>query len=144
MLVTLTNGVVTELDAGTVDAPDWVQLGAFINECNLWQNPDRIKVLSPAGVAVVPVARHITQLAFLNRFSDAEAITIDLASLGATPQAATMRRYQSKVSAASYIDLDRADTRDGVQALELLGLLAAGRASEILDSEVQQHEHHQG
>ena len=144
MLVTLTNGVVTELDTGTVEAPDWVQLGAFINECNLWQNPDRIKVLSPAGAAVVPAVRRITQLAFLNRFSDAEAITIDLASQGATPQAAAMRRYQSKVTAATYIDLDRSDTREGVEALEALGLLNAGRAAEILDSEVQPHEHYQG
>lgn len=83
---------------------------------------------------------HVTRLAFLNRFSDAEAIAIDLASQGATAQAAAMRRYQSKVSAATYIDLSRPDTRSGVQALEAAGLLAAGRATEILDAPIQPSE----
>ena len=84
--------------------------------------------------------RHITRLAFLSRFSDAEAVAIDLASIGATPQAAGMRRYMSKVNAATYIDLDRADTRAGVQALEAAGVLAAGRALQILDAPVQPEE----
>lgn len=89
---------------------------------------------------VVPETRHITQLAFLNRFTDAEAIAIDLASQGATVQAAAMRRYQSKVSAATYIDLDRQDTRDGVLALETAGLLGTGRALIILDDPIQAEE----
>lgn len=87
-----------------------------------------------------PVLRRITRLAFLSRFADAEAVAIDLASIGATPQAAGMRRYMSKVSAATYIDLDRADTRAGVQALEAAGVLAAGRALQILDAPVQPEE----
>lgn len=88
----------------------------------------------------VPELRHITRLAFLSRFADAEAVAIDLASIGATPQAAGMRRYMSKVNAATYIDLDRADTRAGVQALEAAGVLAAGRALQILDAPVQPEE----
>jgi hypothetical protein len=78
--------------------------------------------------------RRITRLAFLSRFTDAEAITIDLASQGATVQAASMRRYLSKVNTATYIDLDRPDTRGGVQALEAATLLGAGRATAILDT----------
>lgn len=144
MQATITDGVVTALGEGSAVVPDWVQLGATLNECNLWSNPEVIGTTGGLVVVQAPVARHITQLAFLSRFTDAEAVGIDLASLGATPQAAAMRRYQSKVSAASYIDLDRADTRDGVQALELLGLLAVGRASEILDSEVAPHEQYRG
>lgn len=88
-----------------------------------------------APVAPAPV-RRITRLAFLSRFSDAEAIDIDLASIGATEPAAALRRYQAKVSAALWIDLDRADTRAGVQALETAGLLGTGRALEILDAPV--------
>ncbi|WP_243021762.1 hypothetical protein [Simplicispira sedimenti] len=91
-----------------------------------------------------PVLRHITRLAFLSRFADAEAVAIDLASIGATPQAAGMRRYMSKVNAATYIDLDRADTRAGVQALEAAGVLAAGRALQILDAPVQPEERWHG
>ncbi|MBP7568224.1 MAG: hypothetical protein KA795_19675, partial [Burkholderiaceae bacterium] len=60
-----------------------------------------------------------------------------LASIGTTPQAAGMRRYLSKVNAAKFIDLDRADTRAGVQALEAATLLAAGRALQILDAPIQ-------
>lgn len=94
------------------------------------------------GDAFVPPAeaapvRHITEFAFRNRFSDAEAIAIDLASIGATVEAASVRRYLSKVTAARYIDLDLDETRGGLQALEGAGLLAAGRASVILDTAIQ-------
>lgn len=88
--------------------------------------------------------RHITQLAFISRFTDAEAVAIDLASIGATQQAASVRRHQKKVDAATYIDLDRTDTRTGVQALETAGLLAAGRALQILDAPVQESERFKG
>ena len=95
-------------------------------------------------VAVDPDARRITRLAFLNRFTDAEAIGIDLASQGATIPAASMRRYMQKVNAATYIDLQRPDTRAGVQALEAAGLLAAGRAAVILDTEPTEEELYRG
>lgn len=91
-----------------------------------------------------PELRHITRLAFLSRFTDPEAITIDLASIGATPQAAGMRRYLSKVNAATFIDLDRPDTRAGVQALEAVGILTEGRALEILDTPIDAQERPQG
>lgn len=98
--------------------------------------------VAPEAVAEVPQAakRHITQLAFMNRFTDGEAVAIDLASIGATVQAASMRRYQAKVSAAQHIDLDRADTRAGVQALEAMGILADGRAAVILDTPLSDQE----
>lgn len=98
--------------------------------------------IAPPQPEVQPVefGTKITQLAFLNRFTDAEAIAIDLASQGASVEAAAMRRYQKKVDAATYIDLSRQDTRDGVLALESIGLLAEGRATEILDTAVQPEE----
>lgn len=95
-----------------------------------------IKVEEPTPVAVEPDFK-ITRLAFLSRFTDAEAITLDLASQGATVEAATIRRYLSKVNAATFIDLSRPDTQGGVQALEAAGILAAGRALEILDAQIQ-------
>lgn len=102
-----------------------------------------MQVAYPAGnyreapAPAAPEIRHITRLAFLSRFTDAEAVAIDLASIGATAQAASMRRYLNKVNAATFIDLDRPDTRAGVQALESGGILSAGRALEILDAPVQ-------
>ena len=83
-----------------------------------------------------PEPRRITRLAFLSRFTDAEAIGIDLASQGVTTQAAAMRRYMQKVNAAAFIDLTRDDTRGGVLVLESMGLLQPGRALQILDAPV--------
>lgn len=82
----------------------------------------------------------ITQLAFLNRFKDSEAIAIDLASIGTTVQAASIRRYLQKVQASTFIDLSREDLRSGVQSLESLGILTKARVEEILDSPVQEIE----
>ncbi len=89
-----------------------------------------------------PQPSKVSRLAFLSRFTDAEAIDIDidLASIGATRDAAAVRRYLSKVNAAQFIDLQDVDTRAGVQALEAAGLIAAGRAAAILDAPVQARE----
>lgn len=83
-----------------------------------------------------PDAR-ITKLAFLDRFTDAEAVQIDLASIGETVQAATVRRYMSKITNATFVDLTRPDTIDGVNGLVALGLLTQGRADEILTAPIQ-------
>lgn len=101
--------------------------------------PDRYRLLENDAPAIEP-ERKITRLAFLSRFTDEEAIALDLASQGATVEAATLRRYLSKVNAATFIDLSREDTRAGVLALEPLGILAEGRALEILDAPIQDHE----
>lgn len=82
----------------------------------------------------------ITQLAFLNRFTDAEAVAIDLTSQGSTQSAALMRRMQKKIDAAKYIDLSDPNTIQGVGILEQIGLLASGRASEILSTNILPHE----
>ena len=98
-----------------------------------------------------PLLPHITGLAFRNRFTRAEKITLELAALddpGATlahrQQAAALRADLKDQERATYIDLDRTDTREGVQALEAAGLLGAGRALEILDAPVQPHERYRG
>ena len=95
-----------------------------------------IKIEQPSSM---PQAQ-ITRLAFLSRFTDAEAIAIDLASMGATVEAATFRRYLSKVNAASFIDLNSQDTINGINTLAAVGMLTEERATEILTAPVQQHE----
>ena len=89
----------------------------------------------------------ITRLAFRNRFTQPEKVMLELAGLGdpAAPmpqrqQAAAIRVYLADVAASTFVDLARADTRAGVQALEAGGLLAAGRALAILDAPVEAHE----
>lgn len=95
--------------------------------------------------------RRITKLAFRNRFTPAEKAALEIAQLDdpASPmlqraQAAALRANQADVAAATFIDLDRPDTRAGVQALEAAGLLAARRALEILDAPVLDAERYLG
>lgn len=82
----------------------------------------------------------VTILAFLSRFTDEEAVAIDLNSIGATMEAAKLRRFLDKVKAATFIDLSREDTIAGVTALETIGLIKPGRASQILTAPVQSSE----
>ena len=63
-----------------------------------------------------------------------------MASIGATVEAAQVRRYLSKVNAAQHIDLAEDETRTGVQALEAAGLLKPGRALVILDTPIEPKE----
>jgi hypothetical protein len=100
-----------------------------------------------AGMLVLAPATRITRLAFRNRFTQAEKVALELAALddpAATmaqrQQAAAIRVHLADVSASTFIDLGRDDTRAGVQALETGGLIGAGRALEILDAPVEAHE----
>ena len=102
-------------------------------------NPE-VQAFEPGPPPVVPTERNVSRKAFLSRFTDAEAIDIDLASIGATREAATVRRYLSKVNAAQHIDLADDETRTGVQALEAAGLLQPGRALAILDAPIEPKE----
>ena len=102
-------------------------------------NPDA-QAFEPAPPPAEPTERKVSNKAFLSRFTDDEAIDIDLASIGATREAAAVRRYLSKVNAAQHIDLADEETRKGVQALEAAGLLQPGRALAILDAPIQPKE----
>ena len=82
----------------------------------------------------------ITRLAFLNRFHDDEAIDIDLASIGETRSAATLRRFMSKLNSAQFIDLSDSSLMLGVSALEALALIGPGRAAEITSKVVSRNE----
>ena len=102
-------------------------------------NPEA-QAFEPGPPQAEPTVRNVSRKAFLSRFTDAEAIDIDLASIGATREAATVRRYLSKVNAAQHIDLAEDETRTGVQALEAAGLLQPGRALVILDAPIEPKE----
>ena len=102
-------------------------------------NPE-VQAFEPGPQPPVPTERNVSRKAFLSRFTDAEAIDIDMASMGATREAATVRRYLSKVNAAQHIDLADDETRTGVQALEAAGLLQPGRALAILDAPIEPKE----
>ncbi len=103
---------------------------------------DHVEAAAPPPPPAPPVEPvRITKLAFRNRFTQAEKVAIEIASLDnpaagmpQRAQAAALRASQQDVAVAQFIDLTRADTRAGVQMLEAVGLLAAGRAAEILDT----------
>ena len=86
-------------------------------------------LLQPAAVTD---DHRITQLAFINRFTMEEWIAID----AATATVPTIKYFVTKVNAARYIDLMRAEVRNGVQLLVANGLVTAARAAEILDSPI--------
>lgn len=91
----------------------------------------------------LPPDTRITRLAFRNRFTQAEKVMLELAALddatapmAQRQQSSAIRVYLADVAASSFIDLADPGTRAGVQALEAGGLLAAGRATVILNAPV--------
>lgn len=127
----------------TTDVPDDAVNGATLVE-GVWTNPPPPPEPEPAPPpAPEPPVWHITKLAFRNRFTQAEKVTLEIASLdnpaasmAQRQQAAALRVNLADTASATYIDLSRTDTRAGVQMLEAAGLLGAGRALEILDTEI--------
>ena len=96
-----------------------------------------------AGMLTLAPVTRITRLAFRNRFTAAEKVALEIAALDnpaapmpARAQAAALRANQADLAAATFVDLARPDTRAGVQVLEAAGLLAEGRALEILDAPI--------
>ena len=126
--------------AAEINAPDLVPIESLDTALigQRW-NPEA-QAFEPGPPPVQPTGRLISNKAFLSRFTDDEAIDIDLASIGATREAAAVRRYLSKVNAAQNIDLTDDETRTGVQALEAAGLLQPGRALAILDAPIEPKE----
>jgi len=84
--------------------------------------------------------RIITRYALLSRITDEEAVAIDLASIGATVEAASLRRFISKINAAQFIDLTDPTTIRGVSFFVSLGLLTPERAGEIIDAPIKEDE----
>lgn len=95
----------------------------------------------------VSTSTRITVLAFRNRFTSAEKVAIELASLdnpAATMEqrqlAASLRVFNADLAVASFVDVARSDTIAGVNMLEQYGIIAAGRAAQILSTAVAEAE----
>jgi len=89
--------------------------------------------------------RIITRYAYRNRFTAAEKRAIKKASLGLNltlteDQWLAVAVAQDDIFATAYVHLDRPETVAGTQALEALGLIAVGRAVEILSPPVWSNE----
>lgn len=92
----------------------------------------------------VSLARHISGLAFRRRFTKAERAAVEWAAVDKPDRtdaerqlAAALRADLKDQEQAKFIDLDDADLVQGVANLEAYGLLAVGRAAQIIDATVQ-------
>lgn len=139
-----------ELEPGQVAVPLAIE---FVDDqwTQLWtvraMTPEELAAQAELEEAQRP-KRHMTVLAFRNRFTRSEKVRVELAAIddpaadqALRERAAIVRVGQADLAAATYVDVDRADTREDVQAFEAMGLLdAPGRALAILDDEIQPHE----
>lgn len=85
--------------------------------------------------APLPVIRVVTKLAFRRKFPMAERIAFDnfAANTNLTDeQKATLQTIAKDFELAGEIDMDDPDTASGLAYLESCGIIAAGRAAEIL------------
>ena len=78
----------------------------------------------------------ITRLAFRNRFTFSEKLAIETAA----ESDAAVRVLLKDQEAATFIDLARLDTQQGVQLLVSKGLITAQRAAEILSLTIHSEE----
>lgn len=85
------------------------------------------------------ITRHISRLAFRNRLTQPEKIAFEMAQvddpaavLTVRETAAALRVMEKDLSAGQYVDLNAAATQAGLAQLEALGIIAAGRADEII------------
>ena len=99
------------------------------------------------AVVTAPTKRWITRLAFFNRFTVTEQITLEIgsvdnpnASMAQRQLEAMLRVFMRNVNSSTYIDLDRADVVQGVNTLATYGLITAARATEILTAVVKPEE----
>ena len=134
---------VAEADAPLADNWEPLQADAGIG----WTRTGTGQPFEAPAVESVAQDTRVTRLAFRNRFTQAEKVMLELAALddptatmAQRQQAAAIRVYLADVSTSTFVDIANADTRAGVQALEAAGLLAPGRALQILDAPLQADE----
>ena len=121
------------------------QKGEQYREVRTQTNGQRYVMLSFSGSDVKD--SRITRLAFLDRFTEDEYATLDIMSIdnpsediSTRTSKAKLRLYLEKVRSATYIDLSREDTIDGVNALVPFGVITEERALEILTDEILEEE----
>lgn len=88
-----------------------------------WDVPEQ-----PMQVAPPQTKRVLTKLAYMNRFTDAELVGI----YSTAKSSVEVEVWLEKFRVSEEINLDDPDTSNGLYALETVGLIAPGRANEIL------------
>lgn len=134
------NQVTSEIDAPGVIALDRFDVSVIGKR---WTGTHWESIPQPEA----PQPRHITKRAWRARFTKAERVAIEWASVDradATLQerqmAAALRSDLKDQEQAVYIDLDDPDVADGLQQLVAFGLIAPHRPGEILSAPIQDSE----
>lgn len=104
--------------AYTADAPTEFVEYPFAQFNHILQKPE----------TVAPAERTITKVAYLRRFTTDERVGIRTAA----KTSAVLEDYLALMELAEEVNLDDPDTITAVQMLESVGLIAAGRAAEVL------------
>ena len=106
-----------------------------------------LQVETPPEVQPPVQVRKITPLAFRRRFTKAERAAVEWAAVDKPDRpdaerqlAAALRADLKDQEQASHIDLNDAELIEGLNNLETFGLIATGRAEEILSAPVQDEE----
>lgn len=81
-------------------------------------------------------SKRISKLALRNRFTFDEKVILE----NTLSVSAELRAWYRDYEAAVFIDLARADTIQGIQYLEVAGLIGSGRANEILNNPITAEE----
>lgn len=114
--------------------------------------PDRYKLVVDSVTADGPGTgqpqhNRMTPLAFLRRFTDAERARFERDSVDDPNdpedkrlKAARLRMYMNDYTLASYVRLDDPRTIAGVKGLEEAGIIAKGRAKEVLETPIKDDE----
>lgn len=127
------NGIVTNI----VAAEDPMDAGWIHNppaKASIGWGYDGSKFIEPDKKA--PASVKITKLAFRNRFTFAEKVAIETAA----ESDPTVRVLLKDQEAATFIDLARLDTQQGVQLLASKNLITTERAEAVLSLSVQPEE----
>ena len=106
---------------------------------------------APVPEPPAPELKWISRYVFMARFTADELAFIKIAGMDNPTKPIPERIEIQKINvmwdmvmASTYIDLNQPATRAGVKSMEAFGLLAAGRANEILDAPVQDFERYRG
>jgi len=91
--------------------------------------------------------RHISKLAFRNRFTPVEKIAFEMAqvddptaSQDARLVAAGVRVMEKDLAASEYADMNSIAVQDGLRQLEAIGVLGAGRAETMIWADIEPSE----
>lgn len=89
---------------------------------------DHTAQAAPGATPAQPAGRVMTKLAYLRLFTQEERIAIRTAAASS----AELTDYLELLNLADEVNTADTDTRTAVQMLEAVGLIASGRAAEIL------------